>query len=210
LEAQRAPGRPRDPAKQQAILDAAKSIILEVGLDAAAIESIAASAGVSKATVYRHFGDKPALFVALVERETGRILEELSALPHGKGRLPDRLEAFGRALTAFALAPSQLALDAMLAKEAFRHPQLARQFFAAGPERLRSALASLLSEAVSAGEIRVGDVDAAAGHLIALLLGFEAVRLRFLPADRMSPSALRTHVADAVRVFLRAYGRVAP
>ena len=52
-------------AKRQAILDAAIEAFLDSGY-AAGVDDIAARAGVGKQTVYRHFGDKQALFMAAV------------------------------------------------------------------------------------------------------------------------------------------------
>ena len=44
-------GRPRDEARDQAILEAAVELLAEVGYDAMSIESIATRARVSKATI---------------------------------------------------------------------------------------------------------------------------------------------------------------
>jgi len=52
-------------AKRQAILAAATEAFLHSGY-AASVDEIAAVAGVGKQTVYRHFGDKQALFLAAV------------------------------------------------------------------------------------------------------------------------------------------------
>ncbi len=61
-----APGRPKDLAKRAAILDAAKQMFTQHGFDGVSMDQIAAAAGVSKLTVYSHFGDKEALFVEAV------------------------------------------------------------------------------------------------------------------------------------------------
>ena len=45
----------------------AKEVFLEVGIARATIEQVAARAGVSPATVYRHFGDRKGLFTAYIE-----------------------------------------------------------------------------------------------------------------------------------------------
>ncbi|WP_330970248.1 TetR/AcrR family transcriptional regulator, partial [Lysobacter sp. A3-1-A15] len=58
------PGRPKDLAKRAAILDAAKSMFTQYGFGGASMDQIAAEAGVSKLTVYSHFGDKETLFAA--------------------------------------------------------------------------------------------------------------------------------------------------
>ncbi|NLB59089.1 MAG: helix-turn-helix transcriptional regulator, partial [Gammaproteobacteria bacterium] len=56
------PGRPKDLAKRAAILDAAERMFLQHGFEGVSMDQIATAAGVSKLTVYSHFGDKDALF----------------------------------------------------------------------------------------------------------------------------------------------------
>ena len=60
------PGRPKDLAKRAAILEAAKQLFLEQGYQGVSMDQIAATAGVSKLTVYSHFGDKETLFAATI------------------------------------------------------------------------------------------------------------------------------------------------
>jgi len=61
-------GRPRDPAVQRQILEAAKALVGENGCAAITIEGVAARAGVSKQSVYRRWssrGDRPKVISAL-------------------------------------------------------------------------------------------------------------------------------------------------
>lgn len=57
-------GRPRDPALDDAILDAAAALLAESGFDALTMEQVAARARVSKATLYRRFGNLSDLLAA--------------------------------------------------------------------------------------------------------------------------------------------------
>lgn len=60
----------RRPAEtQQMLLDAALGEFAENGLAGARIDRIAAAAGISKPMLYVHFGDKEALFDAVLSRE---------------------------------------------------------------------------------------------------------------------------------------------
>ncbi len=204
-----APGRPPDVAKRHAILDAAKVHISEVGFEAAAIEVIAARAGVSKVTVYRQFVDKTGLFVAIVDREADRLTARIQELPQGEGQLLERLVTFGQAMVGLIFDPEQVAFEAAVQHQVKRHPELGERFFAAGPERLRSQLAQMLVEAAMAGQLRALDADNAAEHLMALIVGYDGIRLRFLPADVTDPRKRTARVQEAVEVFLRAYGPAA-
>ena len=61
-------GRPKDLAKRQMILDAAKSLFLKQGFHGSTMNQIAQEAGVTKLTVYNHFQDKANLFTCAIEQ----------------------------------------------------------------------------------------------------------------------------------------------
>jgi AcrR family transcriptional regulator len=61
------PGRPRDPAREQAILDAVLDLVAEVGYVALTVDAVAARARTSKATIYRRWQNKHDMVVAAME-----------------------------------------------------------------------------------------------------------------------------------------------
>jgi AcrR family transcriptional regulator len=63
----RAPaGRARDPGRDDAIVEAARTLLREGGVAALTIESIARRAGVARATVYRRWANRDALLLHLL------------------------------------------------------------------------------------------------------------------------------------------------
>lgn len=64
--ASRQRGRPRDPAIDESILDAAREVIAERGYTGASIDQIARTAGVGKDTLYRRWDSKQALVIQLL------------------------------------------------------------------------------------------------------------------------------------------------
>ncbi len=60
--------RKKSAVKTAAILDGAMQEFLANGYAATSMDRVAATAGVSKATVYSHFNDKASLFAALVQQ----------------------------------------------------------------------------------------------------------------------------------------------
>ncbi|GII59292.1 TetR family transcriptional regulator [Planotetraspora thailandica] len=89
-----------------AILDAAAGLFAEHGVDGVSMDQVAAAAGVGKGTVFRRFGDKAGLAVALLD-DRERTLQE--AILHGPPPLgpgaPDveRLAAFADAYLDYLL-----------------------------------------------------------------------------------------------------------
>ncbi len=62
------PGRQLSPEKAAAILEGAMQEFLACGYAATSMDRVAATAGVSKATIYSHFQDKEGLFNALIQQ----------------------------------------------------------------------------------------------------------------------------------------------
>ncbi len=91
--ATRSPGRPRDERATRAITEAALRQLAELGYARLSMESIAAEAGVARATVYRRFKDKADLITAAIAGNPGgRFPEEPSR--HPRADLVEYLEAF--------------------------------------------------------------------------------------------------------------------
>ena len=201
----RSPGRPKDIEKRESILDAAQSLFAERGIDGVPIEAIAARSGVSKVTVYGHFGDKAKIFESIVQRETDRLTDQLSQSLNGEGPLEDRLIFFGTALIDMLTQPCHLALDRAVSMESQRNPDLGRRFFDAGPGRVRQMLTDILADALAQGQIAVDSPDYAAKDLLALWLGFNAMERRFIGGCTPDEAAIRHHITRAVRLFLKAH-----
>ena len=95
-ETERGPGRPRDPAVDEAIHQAAIEVLSERGWVRSSIEEIAERAGVSKASIYRRYPSKAALALAAVAADrqakfpsvdTGSVWGELTAFALGAERM---------------------------------------------------------------------------------------------------------------------------
>ncbi|MFE5508359.1 TetR/AcrR family transcriptional regulator [Amycolatopsis japonica] len=96
-----------DAARNRAaILDAAASLFAEHGVEAVSMDQVAAAAGVGKGTLFRRFGDKAGLAVALLDARE-RLLQEgilHGPPPLGPGAPPaDRLVAFADAYVDYVL-----------------------------------------------------------------------------------------------------------
>jgi TetR/AcrR family transcriptional repressor of mexJK operon len=199
----RGSGRPVDLEKRQAILDAARRLFAERGIDGCPIEAIAAASDVSKVTVYRHFGEKGGIFEALVAREIDRLAERIGEIGSSGGPLRDRLVGFGKALIAMLSDPEHLDLETAVALEATRNPDVARRFYDAGPGRVHAILADVLAAAAARGEVDIANPMDAAQDLMSLWFGLSAIQGKF----RLAPwptESLAAHMDRTTDLFLRA------
>jgi AcrR family transcriptional regulator len=96
-----------DAARNRAaVLTAAARLFAEHGVDAVSMDQVAAAAGVGKGTIFRRFGDKSGLAVALLDARERELQE---AILHGPPPLgpgadpPQRLEAFAGAYLDYLL-----------------------------------------------------------------------------------------------------------
>jgi TetR/AcrR family transcriptional repressor of mexJK operon len=133
--------------------------------------------------------------------------EVFEALGRSPAPLRERLVAFGIEFLSFVMQPDLVALHGVIEAEVRRYPGLAERFFAAGPLRVRAALARLLANAADRGEIEAPSPEQAAEDLVALWQGMLPVALRFGAAPAPDASEIARRVAHGAEVFLRAYGR---
>jgi len=107
----------RTPPKERAdaarnrkvVLEAAAALFREHGVDGVSMDAIAAAAGVGKGTLFRRFGDKAGLAVALLD-EQERALQEAILFgpaplgPNGAATPAERLQSFVDAYLDYLLA----------------------------------------------------------------------------------------------------------
>jgi AcrR family transcriptional regulator len=78
--------------RRKLIVEAAGRLFGERGYDGTRLDAVAAAAGVTKPVLYRHFADKRALYLALLERHRADLGSFAGAIPAG-GTLDRRLRA---------------------------------------------------------------------------------------------------------------------
>mgnify|MGYP001041078682 CR=1 FL=1 len=200
-----APGRPKDLGKRAAILDAARRLFTTQGFDGVSMDQIAAEAGVSKLTVYSHYGDKETLFAAAAkaycdQQLPGSLFEPRPDLP-----LRERLLQIGRVFFAMVASPEAVAAHRMLSTPQMAETAVPRMFWDAGPQRVQDAFAELLRARMAAGQLAIDDVPRAASQFFALLKG-EPHAQQVFGCGALRNGDTEAHLAATVDLFLRAYG----
>ena len=76
----------RGSATRARLLAAARDVVAEVGYAHATTKAIAAAAGVAEGTIYRHFPDKHALFLAAVVDANQPVITWMTGLPERAGQ----------------------------------------------------------------------------------------------------------------------------
>jgi TetR/AcrR family transcriptional regulator, mexJK operon transcriptional repressor len=196
--------------KRQAILDAAAELFPRHGFPGTSMDQVATRAGVSKQTVYAQFASKEALFDAMVRGMTdgpaGQVQSGMDDVPPG-ATLAEHLTAYAIRQLEIARTPALMRLRRLAIAEAERFPDLGRALHDHGPGRAIAALAVAFTRWAAEGRLRVPDPQVAATHFNWLVMAEPVNRAMFL-GDAAVPArpALRRHAAEAVRIFMAAYG----
>ena len=200
------PGRPKDLGKRAAILDAAKRMFTTQGFAGVSMDQIAAEAGVSKLTVYSHFGDKDALFAAAVQAHCDQQLPESLFPAADAAPLREGLLQIARAFFGMIAGPEALAGHRIMCTPQVVESTMPALFWDAGPRRVTDALAEVLRHHVAAGELAIDDVPRAASQFLCLAKGELHAQLVFGCCGEVRSHDVEAQLEAAVDMFLRAYG----
>lgn len=181
------PGRPRSDRAHQAILEAARELLIEKGFAAMRLEHVAAKAGVGKATIYRRWASKEAIAQDLLAQlasphieiaETGDTREELLAAVTNPMRAVIETD-FGPVIRALL---SEIASD----------PSIGDPFRATVVAARRAEVARVIERGIARGDLRP---DADTELATDLLVGPVYFRLMF---GGVLDAAFAARVVDSV------------
>jgi TetR/AcrR family transcriptional repressor of mexJK operon len=199
----------RSARKRRAILEAATTVFLNNGYLGTSMDEIAARAGVSKQTVYKHFADKERLFVEIVTNTVNEIsdavYEEVLNLADS-GDIEADLRDLARRLLEGVMQPRLLQLRRLVIGEASRFPALGRTFYERGPGRTIAALATAFERLAARGVLQLEDAELAAAQFNWLIMSAPLNQAMLLGSDEPPPPAdLKRHADSGVSVFLAPY-----
>lgn len=197
----------RGEHKYAQVLQGARRVFLSDGYEGASVDDIARAAGISKATLYRHFPDKAALFSAVLAQEC-RTQAELHPefcyhdRPIGEFLLDLALDVLNFTLSDFGQAIFRIAVA-----ESARFPQIGATFYDTGSELNRIRLTPALRLAVERGELAPLDPDYASQVFYGMCKGDLSHR-RLFKGEVPSAREIEWHARRTVETFLRAFGPV--
>ena len=149
------------------ILEVARDLFAEKGVDGTSMHQVGRDAGVGQGTLYRHFDHKGALCSALLSEEIEGFVDEMRRRTEGRGPASGRLKWFLGRVARFNEENGPLLGAIRDSAAGGRRVELYGNPFY---DRLRNTVVELLDEAVGNGEIPVDlDVECLADTLLAAL-----------------------------------------
>lgn len=191
----------RSDVKRRAILNGAKSAFLRNGFGGTSMDAVAAKAGVSKMTVYRHFGSKEDLFAGVITELCERIVED--NLEEMLNQNPKQaLRAFARRMIDIVFAPETIELHRIVVSESRRFPKLGHFFYISGPERCNAVLEAYLRRNLDDPQFKVHNPRRAAEMFLEHLRGYAHLRTLLRVEKTPSRRELDERIEGAVRHIL--------
>lgn len=175
------------------ILREARALFTRHGFAAVSMQQIAGAAGVNKATLYHHYRDKEALFLAVVERERELAAAAIDAALAADAPLRERMLSVAERMVA-----GDQADIGRLMSDLKQHVSAERReaaFCHSTPPWV--GLRHAIAEAVAAGEARPVDPELVA-RLFFVALMSEANRLRGGDATPADPAAIVGVLFDGI------------
>lgn len=184
------------PATHTAILDATLLVLARVGIAKLAMEDVATEAGVSRQTVYRHFGSRDGLLSAVIVREEEALLGLVDDATEG---VDDLETAVSRGLAA-ALhgAQDHPLLQRLLTSE----PEALLPFLTLGSGPVLSIVGPAIAEVV---ERRAPTLAGPTLEFLGDAVGRVVVSYAISPRDDIDDTAAR--LAEMVAGYVRSVGR---
>jgi TetR/AcrR family transcriptional repressor of mexJK operon len=186
------------------IVQAALAVFLNVGFERANLEKIAAQAGVTKPTVYSHFGSKIGLLQAVAEQQARQALTQFSPSLKSTGDVRRDLTGFAKSFLINTLHPEAIRMHRFAMVEAMTHPELVAPLLNAGPQKLAEVLQKFLEAETKARRLCCKNPLLAAQQLIGLLTGMDFLAIiisQLVPSE----AEIKKRISSAIDVFLNTY-----
>jgi AcrR family transcriptional regulator len=203
--AQSASERKRDDIRRAAL-----TLFVRDGYERTSVDAIAAEAGVSKRTVYNHFGDKENLFLSVVQGTFGRLIgltdeiigRHLDGVREPSEVEPALVETLLDVARTITQLPERAALVRLIIAEASRFPTLVQPWRERGT--VTDVISSRLTRLADRGLLVFDDPVLATQHLSALTLSQLNTRSLFgtLP---LTDAEIEQVIRSGVHVYLQAY-----
>ncbi|MFI6154026.1 TetR/AcrR family transcriptional regulator [Kitasatospora sp. NPDC051170] len=195
--------------KRQAIIDAALAEFLREGYSAASMDVITARSGVSKATIYKHFGNKERLFLAVIGGILPTTYEGLKPFNSTIAEARDLRCALITLTLDWArilLRPDIMSLRRLVIGEIDRFPQLGQLWYRVSYDMNNGPLVDAFTELNRRGDLRVPDPALAVQQLVAATLGVPQLVRTFRPEVELDDAELTRVISSGVDLFLAGYG----
>ena len=190
--------------KQEAIKVAAKDLFLQHGYANTTMEMVAAQAGVSIMTLYRHFRGKDVLFQAVMQHLCSQKAKEGREM-FWQGNPAEVLRRLGQLRLAYALNPEEIALYQVILGAMEHFPEVGQMYYHLSVEKALDRLSMYFQELDRQGNFHIPDPHFSAQAFLSLLQGQIIERARLGAGPTPTSEEIEQHIDACVTFFLAAH-----
>ncbi|UUO24190.1 TetR/AcrR family transcriptional regulator [Colwellia sp. M166] len=196
--------RSKSESKRKQILVAATLLFTEQGYSSTSMDLIAKNAGVSKQTVYSHFGSKDELFAASIKQKCDSY--QMTEISLDTASEPaEILFILAKRFLAMLTSKEALAIHKICAYESKSYPQISELFYQEGPERIVNDVAKLMAEFDNKQQLIIPEAKFAALQFLNMVKGECWMRLEFNTKKQISESEINRYLDSSIAMFIKGY-----
>ena len=192
--------------RRNTILDIAHDVFMRDGYSGTSMSRIAALLGGSKTTLYNYFSSKKELFVAVTERESARLFDQLFVMDEATGDFRVTIIELARRFLTALLSDHIVAGYRLIVAESGRFQEVGQTANEIALERGLALLTSYFQRAVDAGQLRKANPRLAAEQFVDLACGTLHKQRLWNVIAGVSPQRIATEAERIANTFLAAFG----
>ncbi|MGX9463356.1 TetR/AcrR family transcriptional regulator [Shewanella sp. A14] len=194
----------RSEQKRIKILESAMELFCHQGFPHTSMDEVAKHAGVSKQTVYSHFGSKDDLFVAAIDSKCA--IHQLTNAALIDATQPQRvILMFAQQFGEMIVSKETITVFKTCVAQADTHPEVCKLFYDAGPKHVLGLIRDYLKKVNQYGVYYFANPHESAVRLCLMLFGEVKLRLELGLDIGDLLSARQEYLQDTAEMFLRAH-----
>ena len=156
--------------KRKELIKYATEMFLEMGYEKGSMNNLVKRSGSSKSTIYKHFRNRQALFIAVIDEKLRDHLVPIENLDLTVLSIEEGLKLIGRTGIKVITSKDHINLCRIIYAEAERIPHVGKIYYEHGPKRGMEGVAKYLSTMVERGRIRCATPSLAAEYFWGMIL----------------------------------------
>lgn len=194
------PTRRQVAAIRRVILSTAQSLFLSQGFAKTSMAAVAATAGISKSTLYSRYATKADLFEAITSNRLDACMLRGRGEPHAQGDIAKKMLARALSMLEAMRSPEVQAFDRLILSESAQFPKIAKAYFEKGHCNTIAALAGELAAVGRTNGDPAADSEAVATIFASALLSWFRAEVM---VRHVSQEESRAFCFRLIELFLR-------
>lgn len=188
------------------ILDIAYEAFLRDGYSGTSMSRIAARLGGSKTTLYNYFASKKDLFVAVADRESVRLFDQIFAVGETAGDFRALIVQLAHSFLTAMLSDHLVAAYRLIVAESGRFPEVGQMTHDTAMRSGLLRLAAYFQRAMDAGDMRNANAQLAAEQFLDLASGYLHKQRLWNVISEVSADVIAKEADNIANTFLAAFG----